>query len=174
MERIEILDLAFQFVKRIDQRAQTRDFIDIGLGALAIVPKIGAGHSRFERGQFFLQFGQVKETSAARARETSNRRRQRWKFQLAWGKQYAAPLICHVERSRDISRYFRADSLSSTEIVRDSSTSVGMTESKITAARNLCACPLGPQPIRLGKSFRHPSSNRAGRARSFPNKPDQS
>src|SRR5438876_1033353 len=69
MERIEILDLAFQFVKRIDQRAQTRDFIDIGLGALAIVPKIGGGHPRFERGQFFLEFGQVKETSAARARE---------------------------------------------------------------------------------------------------------
>ena len=109
MERIEILDLAFEFVKWIDQRMNARDFIDISLGALAIVPKIRRRHPRFERSQFFLQFGQVKETSAARARETSNRRRQRWKFQLAWGKQYAAPLICHVERSRDISRYFRAD-----------------------------------------------------------------
>src|SRR5436189_6115581 len=82
MERIEILDLAFQFVKRIDQRAQTRDFIDIGLGALANVPKIGGGHPRFERGQFFLEFGQVKETSAARARATLNLRHQRW-FLLA-------------------------------------------------------------------------------------------
>jgi hypothetical protein len=54
------------------------------LGAFAVVPKIGGGHPRFERGQFFLQFGQVKETSAARARETSNLQRRRWKFQLAW------------------------------------------------------------------------------------------
>src|SRR5437868_6210271 len=109
MKRVEILDLAFQFAKGIDQRTQTRDFIDIALGALAIVPKIGRGHPRFERGQFFLQFGQVKGTSAARARATLNLRRQRWWFRLAWGKQYAAPLVCHVERSRDISRYFRAD-----------------------------------------------------------------
>src|SRR5260370_18940823 len=99
MQRVEVFDLAFQFVKRIDQRAKPRDFIDIALGALAVVPKSGGGHARFERGQFFLQFGQVKETSAARARAISNLRRQRWKFQLAWGKQYAAPLICHVERS---------------------------------------------------------------------------
>jgi hypothetical protein len=78
MERVEILDLAFQFVKRIDQRAQTRDFIDIGLGTLAVVPEIGRRHPRFERGQFFLQFGQVKETSAVRGRATSNLQRQRW------------------------------------------------------------------------------------------------
>ena len=83
MQCIEVFDLAFQFVKRINQRAQPRDFIDIGLGALAIVPKIGRRYPRLERGQFFLQFGQVKETSAARARAISNLRRQRWKFQLA-------------------------------------------------------------------------------------------
>jgi hypothetical protein len=65
-------------VEGIDQRSQARDFIDIGLGALAIVPKIWRSHPRFERGQFFLQFGQVKETSAARARAISNLRRQRW------------------------------------------------------------------------------------------------
>src|SRR5437879_5353725 len=99
MQRVEVFDLAFQFVKRIDQRAKPRDFIDIALGALAVVPKIGGRHPRFERGQFFLQFGQVKETSAARARETSNLRRQRWWFRLPWGKQYAAPFVCHVERS---------------------------------------------------------------------------
>ena len=78
MERVEIFDLAFEFVKRIDQRTQARDFIDIRLGALAIVPKIGRRHPRFEPGQFFLQLGQVKETSAARARAISNLRRQRW------------------------------------------------------------------------------------------------
>src|SRR5438045_1541397 len=83
MKRVEIFDLAFEFVKRIDQRAQARDFIDIGLGALAIVPKIGRGHPRFERGQFFLQLGQVKETSAVRGRAISNLRRQRWWFRLA-------------------------------------------------------------------------------------------
>jgi hypothetical protein len=86
MQCVEIFDLAFQFAKRIDQRAQARDFIDIALRALAVVPKIWRCHPRFERGQFFLQFGQVKETSAARARAISNLRRQRWKFQLAWGK----------------------------------------------------------------------------------------
>ena len=83
MKRIEIFDLALEFPERIDQRSQTRDFIDIGLRALAIVPKIWRRHPRFERGQFFLQFGQVKETSAARARAISNLRRQRWKFRLA-------------------------------------------------------------------------------------------
>src|SRR2546421_7271473 len=78
MERVEIFDLAFELAKGIDQRSQARDFIDITLRALAIVPKIGRCHPRFERGQFFLQFGQVKETSAARARAISNLRRQRW------------------------------------------------------------------------------------------------
>src|SRR2546423_10262905 len=85
MERVEIFDLTHELVKRIDQRTETRDFIDIGLGALAVVPKIGRRHSRFERGQFFLQLGQVKETSAVRGRATSNPRRQWW-FRLAWKK----------------------------------------------------------------------------------------
>jgi hypothetical protein len=83
MESVEIVDLALQFVKRVDQRAQARNFIDIRLGALAIAPKIGRRHPRFERGQFFLQFGQVKETSAVRGRASSNPQRQRW-FLLAW------------------------------------------------------------------------------------------
>jgi len=78
MERFEVVNLALEFVEGIDQRSQARDFIDIGLGTLAIVPKIWRRHPRFERGQFFLQFGQVKETSAARARAISNLRRQRW------------------------------------------------------------------------------------------------
>jgi hypothetical protein len=78
MKRVEIFDLAFELAERIDQRSQTRDFIDIGLGALTIVPEIWRSHPRFERGQFFLQFGQVKETSAARARAISNLRRRRW------------------------------------------------------------------------------------------------
>ena len=95
MKRVEVLDLAFQFVKWIDQRAQTRNFIDIGLGALAVVPKIGRRHPRFERGQFFLQFGQVKETSAVRGRATSNLQRQRW-FLLAWGNNNAADWICQT------------------------------------------------------------------------------
>jgi hypothetical protein len=78
MERFEVVHFTLDLEKGIDQRSQTRDFIDIGLGALAIVPKIWRRHSRFERVQFFLQFGQVKETSAARARAISNLRRQRW------------------------------------------------------------------------------------------------
>jgi hypothetical protein len=78
MKRVEIVDLTFELPEGIDQRSQPRNFIDIGLGALAIVPKIWRRHPRFERGQFFLQFGQVKETSAARARAISNLRRQRW------------------------------------------------------------------------------------------------
>src|SRR5260370_42684951 len=106
MQRVEIFDLAFQFVKRINQRTQARDFIDIGLGALAVVPKIGRRHPRLERGQFFLQFGQVKETSAARARATSNlRRQQRW-FRLAWEKIAAHLLFVmssEAETSLDIS-----------------------------------------------------------------------
>ena len=78
MERLEIMNFALDLEERIDQRSKARDFIDIGLGALAIVPKIWRRHPRFERGQFFLQLGQVKETSGARARAISNPRRQRW------------------------------------------------------------------------------------------------
>src|SRR4029450_9016245 len=85
MERFEVVDFALDLEEGIDQRSQARDFIDIGLGALAIVPKIWRRHSRFERVQFFLQFGQVKETSAARARAISNLRRQRW-LQYAWSE----------------------------------------------------------------------------------------
>src|SRR5438552_17676494 len=90
MQRVEIFDFTLQFVEWINQRAHPRDFIDIGLGTLAVVPKIGRRHPRLERGQFFLQVGQVKETSAARARAISNLRRQRWKFQLAWGNNSGA------------------------------------------------------------------------------------
>jgi hypothetical protein len=78
MKRFEIFDLALELAEGIDQRSQPRDFIDIGLGLFPIVPKIGRRHPRFERGQFFLQRGQVKETSAVRARAISNPRRQRW------------------------------------------------------------------------------------------------
>jgi hypothetical protein len=49
MQCLEIIDLTFQFLKRVDYRAQARDFIHIGLGALAIVPKIRRRHSRLER-----------------------------------------------------------------------------------------------------------------------------
>ena len=51
MQRFEIVDLALQLLKWIDHRAQPRDFIDIGLRALAIIPKIRRGHPRLERGQ---------------------------------------------------------------------------------------------------------------------------
>src|SRR5260370_42364363 len=106
MQRVEIFDFTLQFVEWIDQRAQPRDFIDIGLGARAVVPKIGRRHPRLERGQFFLQFGQVKETSAARALATSNlRRQQRW-FRLAWEKIAAHLLFVmssEAETSLDIS-----------------------------------------------------------------------
>src|SRR5437867_12479572 len=95
MQRVEIFDFTLQYVEWINQRAHPRDFIDIGLSALAIVPKIGRRHPRLERGQFFLELGQVKETSAARARAISNLRRQRWWFQLALGKDSGAPPICH-------------------------------------------------------------------------------
>ena len=78
MQRFKIMNFALDLKERIDQRSQARDLIDIGLGAVAIVPEIWRRHPRFERVQFFLQFGQVKETSAARARAISNLRRQRW------------------------------------------------------------------------------------------------
>src|SRR5207244_13466761 len=98
--------IVFYFFKRRDLRAQPRDFIDIDLGALAVVPKIGRHHPRLERGQFFLELGQVKETSAIRARATSNLRRQRWKFKLAWEKIAAHLLFVmssEAETSLDIS-----------------------------------------------------------------------
>ena len=47
LQRAEIFDLAFQLLERIDQRTQSRNFLDIGLGALPIRPEIGRSHSRF-------------------------------------------------------------------------------------------------------------------------------
>ena len=47
LQRAEIFDLAFQLSERIDQRTQTRNFLDINLGALPIRPEIGRSHSRF-------------------------------------------------------------------------------------------------------------------------------
>src|SRR6516225_3059380 len=41
----EILDLAVQFLKGIDQRAESRNFLDVGLSALSIRPEIGRGHA---------------------------------------------------------------------------------------------------------------------------------
>ena len=49
LQSLEISDLAFQFEKRIDKGTQARDFIDIGLSAFAIRPKIWRGHARFQR-----------------------------------------------------------------------------------------------------------------------------
>ena len=47
LQRAEIFDLAFQFLERIDQRTQSRNFLDINLGTLPIRPEIGRSHPRF-------------------------------------------------------------------------------------------------------------------------------
>ena len=50
MQCAEIFDLAFQFLKRVDQRAQSRNFFDIRLGTLAVRPEVGRRHASFDRG----------------------------------------------------------------------------------------------------------------------------
>ena len=50
LQGFEILRLAFELAKGIDERTQTRNFLDVGLRAFAIVPEIGRGHARLERG----------------------------------------------------------------------------------------------------------------------------
>ena len=47
-QSIEVGDLAFQFSQRSDQRFDARHFLDIRLGAFAVAPEIGRGHSPFE------------------------------------------------------------------------------------------------------------------------------
>ena len=47
LQRAEIFDLALQLLERIDQRAQSRNFLHITLSALPIRPKIGRSHARF-------------------------------------------------------------------------------------------------------------------------------
>src|ERR1700738_2986334 len=86
LQDLEVIDLALELAKWIDQGTQTRDFLDVGLGAFAIVPKIRAAHARFERGYTFLQLGQVKETSAARARAISNLPHQWWRARQPYEK----------------------------------------------------------------------------------------
>ncbi len=68
LERFEISELALEFEHGIDQSAQSRDLLDIGLGAFAVRPEIGRRHPGFELGQAGLEFWQVKETSAVRRR----------------------------------------------------------------------------------------------------------
>jgi hypothetical protein len=48
LQSAEIFDLAFQLSKRIDQGTQSRNFLDISLGALSIRPEIGRCHPRFD------------------------------------------------------------------------------------------------------------------------------
>jgi len=50
LQGIEILDFAFEFGKRIDQRLQTRNLFDVSLSALAIIPKITCAHPPLESG----------------------------------------------------------------------------------------------------------------------------
>ena len=50
LQRFEIFRRAFEFAKWIHQRAQSRNFFDFRLRALAVRPEIGRGHARFERG----------------------------------------------------------------------------------------------------------------------------
>jgi len=47
LQRAEIFDLTFKLLERIDQRTQSRNFLDISLGALPIRPEIGHSHPRF-------------------------------------------------------------------------------------------------------------------------------
>jgi hypothetical protein len=47
LQRAEIFDLAFQLLERIDQRTQSRNFLDISLRAFPIRPEIGRSHARF-------------------------------------------------------------------------------------------------------------------------------
>ncbi len=83
LQRAEIFDLAFQLLERIDQRTQPRNLLDINLGALPIRPEIGRSHPRFNYSQIFLKLFDVKETSATRARATSDPQHLEWRYPLA-------------------------------------------------------------------------------------------
>jgi hypothetical protein len=83
LQRAEIFDLEFQLLKRIDQRTQSRNFFDISLGALPIRPEIRRSHPGFNCIQIFLKLFDVKETSATRARATSDPQHLEWRFPLA-------------------------------------------------------------------------------------------
>ncbi len=54
LQHLEIIDLALELEAGIDQPAQPRDLLDIGLGALAVIPKIGRRHALFEFAQLLL------------------------------------------------------------------------------------------------------------------------
>ena len=48
LQDFEVVDLSLEFQKRIDQRAKPRDFLDVGLGAFAVRPKIRSAHARLK------------------------------------------------------------------------------------------------------------------------------
>jgi hypothetical protein len=83
LQRAEIFDLAFQLLERIDQRTQSRNFLDISLGSLSIRPEVWRSHPRFDCSETLLKRFDVKETSAIRARATSDPRHLEWRFPLA-------------------------------------------------------------------------------------------
>ena len=49
VQRLEIVASRVQFTKRIEERAQSRDFLDIALRPFAVSPEIGRGHALFQR-----------------------------------------------------------------------------------------------------------------------------
>jgi hypothetical protein len=79
----KIFDLAFQFLERIDQRAQSGNFLNINLCALPTGPKIRRSHARLDRTELLLKLLDVKETSAIRERAISDLQHLEWRFPLA-------------------------------------------------------------------------------------------
>ena len=66
LERFKILHLALKLAHRVEQIAESRNFLDHDLGTFPIRPEIRGSHPRFELAQPGLQTRQVKETSAIR------------------------------------------------------------------------------------------------------------
>jgi hypothetical protein len=93
----KIFDLAFQFLERIDQRAQSGNILNVSLRTLATGPKVRRCHARLDCTQGFLKLLDVKETSAIREHAISDLQHLEWRFPLALGKIIS---LCEKRKGR--------------------------------------------------------------------------
>ena len=49
LQHLEVFDLPLELAEGSDERTQSRNFLDIALRALAIIPEIRRGHARLDR-----------------------------------------------------------------------------------------------------------------------------
>ena len=150
-QRFEIFHRALELAQRIQERAHARNFLDIALGALAIRPKI-------RRRSCALRARSAGFLASGRQRNLRNSRTRDWRASASiTGTSVAmdeSSAVSGAWRNVDLCSADRSQALRSERLYLNSASA------EATA--------------RGERSFRLPSSDRADRAPSFPDRSDRS